>query len=318
MLILALRSLSEDDRRRILDAASPGTRLLVETEKDSILHAAPDAEIIFAGHGRFDDDVLKAASRLQWLQTSSAGVEGFLTPAMTASSVTLTSAAGVFNAPIAEHLLAMMFAFARQLHRYRDRQRVTEWGHVDGMGELGGKTLGVVGLGEIGGELARRAACLGMRVIAVKRHVPASPPDGVEWVRDLGGLLDLAREADHMAITLPNTSATRGVVSAEVLAAMKPTACLYNIGRGVTVDQDALVEALREGRIAGAGLDVTTPEPLPPDHPLWRLDNVILTTHVAGSSSQTGARGVDFFIENLKRYLAGEPLRSVVDKEAGY
>lgn len=317
MLILCIHRLSSEEAAQI-EAAAPEARVIVSTEKDVILRHAPKAEIIYSGHSEFNAEIFNAASNLKWVQVSSAGVERYLFPEMVSSDVILTSSAGVFNKPIAETMLAMMFAFARGLHRFRDRQLEKKWDRAPEMDELEGKTLGVVGLGEIGYELACKVQSLGMRVVGIKRTVPETPPEGVEWVRGMDALQDLAREADHVAVTLPNTPATRGAIDRDFLAAMKPTAYIYNIGRGVTIDQDALIETLREGRIAGAGLDVTTPEPLPPDNPLWEMENVILTPHVSGSSPQTRRRGLEFFIANLNRYLAGEELRSMVDKEAGY
>jgi phosphoglycerate dehydrogenase-like enzyme len=317
MLILCIHSLSSDERSAV-QAAAPEAEVVVATEREEILRHAPEAEVIYSGHHEFNEEVFKAAPRLRWVQVSSAGVERYLFPAFLESDVTLTSSAGVFNVPIAETILAMMFAFARGLNVYRDHQREKVWRHAPSMGELHGKTLGIVGLGEIGLELARMVRSLDMRVIGIKRSVPDALPEGVEWVREMDALPDLAREADHLADTLPNTPTTRGILGREVFAAMKPTAYVYNIGRGITIDQEALIDALRDGEIAGAGLDVTTPEPLPPDSPLWEMENVILTPHVSGSSSRTRQRGLDFFLANLRRYRNGEPLRSEVDKQAGY
>jgi phosphoglycerate dehydrogenase-like enzyme len=317
MLILCIHSLSEDEIAEVRTAA-PGAKVVVSTEREEILRYAPEAEVIYSGHHEFTEEIFKAAPHLKWVQVSSAGVERYLFPAFLESDVALTSSAGVFNVPIAETILAMMFAFTRRLNVYRDRQREKQWRHAPTMEELDGKTVGIVGLGEIGGELARMVRGLNVRVIGIKRSVPDTPPEGVEWVRGMDSLLDLARESDHLVNTLPNTPATKGILDRAVFEAMKPTACVYNIGRGATIDQDALIEALREGKIAGAGLDVTTPEPLPPDSPLWEMENVILTPHVSGSSPRTRRRGLEFFLANLHRYQKGEPLRSVVDKQAGY
>jgi phosphoglycerate dehydrogenase-like enzyme len=311
MLILCIHHLSSEEIAQI-QAAAPDARIVVSTDKQEILRHAPEAEVIYSGHSEFNAEIFNAAPNLKWVQVSSAGVERYLFPEL------VTSSAGVFNTPIAETILAMMFAFTRRLHLYRDHQRENRWKSVQGMDELEGKTLGVVGLGEIGAELAGKVRSLGMRVVGIKRSVPEVPPEGVEWVRGMDALHDLAREADHVAVTLPNTPATRGVLNRDFFHAMKPTACIYNIGRGITIDQEALTNALREGEIAGAGLDVTTPEPLPPDSPLWAMENVILTPHVSGSSPQTRRRGIEFFAENLRRYTDGEPLRSVADKQAGY
>jgi phosphoglycerate dehydrogenase-like enzyme len=315
MLILCTQYLTPDEKAQVQSAA-PDARIESTHEVADMLRLAEDAEVLFAGH--FNAEVMAAAPKLKWVQVGSAGVEGYLFPEWLDSDVILTSSSGVFDKPIAETMLAMMFAFTRRLHLYRDRQREKKWDRSPQMYDLEGKTLGVVGLGAIGYELAQKVQSLGMRVIGIKRSVPNRPPKGVEWVGGLDRILDLAKESDHMAVTLPNTPATRHAINREVLAVMKPTAYLYNIGRGITLEQEALIEALQNGQIAGAGLDVTTPEPLPADHPLWSLENVILTPHVSGLSPRTRERQIAHFADNLRRYVAGEPLKSVVDREAGY
>jgi phosphoglycerate dehydrogenase-like enzyme len=315
MLILCTQNLTPEEKDEIRRAA-PEADVEAADSREEILRRAKDAEILFAGS--FDEEIFNAAPRLKWVQVGSAGVEGYLFPALMKSDVLFTSSSGVFDQPIAEHLLAMMSAFARKLPLFRDFQREARWDRSPEPEELGGKTVGVAGLGAIGTALAKKARGLDMRVVGIKRTLPKEPIPGVDWVRTMDALPELMSESDHIVVTLPNTPATRGVINREAIRAMKPTAYLYNIGRGVTIDQDALIQALQRGEIAGAGLDVTSPEPLPPDSPLWRMPNVILTPHVSGLSKRTRSRQIAHFVENLKRYRSGEPLESLVDKEAGY
>jgi phosphoglycerate dehydrogenase-like enzyme len=195
--------------------------------------------------------------------------------------------------------MAFMHAAAKSLHRYRDNQTGRRW-QDQPQRELRGATVVVYGMGSIGGEVARLAGAAGMRVVGTRR---TSGPS----------LESVIGEADYLAITAPLTSATRGAVSREIIARMKPTSWIVNIARGAIVDEDAMIEALRERRIAGAALDVFRTEPLPPDSPLWSLENVIVTPHTSGDSPQVAERTLTLFAENVRRYKAGEPLLNRVD-----
>jgi D-2-hydroxyacid dehydrogenase (NADP+) len=176
----------------------------------------------------------------------------------------------------------------------------------------------VVGMGDIGDEVAKRAHALGMRVVATQRHEEEPPAYVERLLTGEDGLDELLSIADHVVLCLPLTAQTRHTISATELARMRPSAYLYNIGRGDLIDQDALVDALSAGRIAGAGLDVATPEPLPPDSRLWDLANVLITDHTAGETPCYWDRGIELVVDNLHRFLTGEPLRNVVDTRAGY
>jgi phosphoglycerate dehydrogenase-like enzyme len=217
--------------------------------------------------------------------------------------------------------MAMLFAFTRGLYRYIPEQLEGSWdrGAVsrDRMWEINGRTMLVVGLGGIGTEVARRAHALGMRVVATRRS-SRSGPDFVDYVGLSDEVVDLVAAADVVVTALPLTPETTGMFDAEFFAAMKPTAYFINVGRGKSVVTDDLMAALESGELAGAGLDVTDPEPLPTDHPLWRLPNVIITPHVAASSVQAVERLQAVVRENLRRYVAGEPMLSVVDVGRGY
>jgi phosphoglycerate dehydrogenase-like enzyme len=229
--------------------------------------------------------------------------------------IVLTNNSGSYDIQIAEHVMAFIFAASRQLQRYRDNQRAHEWKDEDQQ-EVRDATIVVYGMGSIGGEVARLASAVGMRVIGVRRR-PA-PDAGIGRVFAADRLDEVVGEADYLAITAPLTAATRGAISKEVIARLKPTAWIVNIARGAIIDELALIEALREGRIGGAALDVFVTEPLPRESPLWDLPNVILTPHRSGDSPRAYERTLALFGENLRRYKAGEPLLNRVDFAAGY
>jgi len=300
-----------DQIRAVSDA------LLVEksTSKEEAIRLAAEAEVIFAGH--FWEELWKAAPRLRWVQSWGAGIERFLTPEFIASPIILTNAQGCYALPIADHVMGFVLHFSRGLNLAARSQIGHRWGVDREPDELGGRTMGIIGLGGIGSEVARRAKAFGMRVIAVRRRPERSSqfadevrgPDGLDW---------LLGESDYVALCAALTPETQHLIGEEQLRKMKPTAHLINIGRGGLVDEAALTAALQEGRIAGAGLDVFETEPLPSDSPLWDMPNVLITPHDAGSSPKSHDRLMALFCENLRRYLAGEELLNVVDKGQGY
>lgn len=265
-------------------------------------------------------ETFAAAPSLRWFQALSVGVENCVAvPGLAGRGVLLTNMQRTSAPPIAEHTIAMMMSLARGLPTYGRAQQAGEWrrGAFTGARELGGRTLLVVGLGGIGTEVARRADGLGMRVIAT-RNSGRMGPDFVAKVGLPDELLALAAEADVVVNAAPLTPATTGIFDARFFAAMKPGGYFINIARGRSVVQDDLVAALRSGQLGGAGLDVTDPEPLPAGHPLWAMDNVIITPHIAGDSDREGERAWLLVTENLRRYALGEPLLNVVDIARGY
>lgn len=298
-------------------AVAPGAEVILCPEAESLVAAAPRADIIFTK--RLPAAALAAAGRLRWVQSGTAGIEGMLAAGLRDRDVILTNASGAHGVPMAEVVLGMMLVFVTGLHTLiraqAHRQRVRD-AVVEQKSELEGQTLLVLGLGDIGGTLARKARHLGMHVIGVRRG--AAPSPDVDEQHGPDDLLALLPRADHVALCLPLTAETRGIVSERELRAMRPTAFIYNVGRGASIDRDALPRALREGWIAGAGLDVTDPEPLPDDSPLWDAPNVILSQHSSGSSPRNADRITDIFCDNLARYLRGEPLRNRIDKARGY
>jgi phosphoglycerate dehydrogenase-like enzyme len=299
-------------------AAAPGMRILVTRDRARIEAALDEIEIVAGG---FPRDLLSRARNLRWFQQWGAGADWLLRyPGAVELDFVLTNASGVHPIPISEHILAFLLALARGLHRAMRAQVRREWIPQDqheGLFELAGKTMLLVGVGAIGERTAEVAQALGMRVLGVRRDPSASAP-AVEAMFGPDQLLELLPQADFVVLTVPLTHATRGMIGEQELRAMKPTAYIVNIGRGGTIQEDALVQALQEGWIAGAGLDVFETEPLPDDSPLWAMENVIITSHYAGLTPRYHERAMEIFLDNLRRYQAHEPLRNVVDKKLGY
>lgn len=261
-----------------------------------------------------------AATNLRWFQSIGAGVERVILPGMRERGLIVTNSSGIHGANISEHLLAMMFAFARQLPALI---RATEHGQWrddlrSSIFELSGQTLHIVGYGDIGQALGRKAKALGMRVTATRRHPGASDDGHADSITGFDDLPTRLSEADHVAICLPQTPNTINFFDAEMLGKIKRGAYLYNIGRGPVVDSQALIQALDSSHLAGAGLDVTDPEPLPANSPLWGRENVIVTAHTAGGTPFFFDRLMGIVRENLLRLQAGEPPLNLVDLDAGY
>ena len=299
-------------------ALAPNMELLITTDHAEIEAALDEIEI---AAGMMPREFLATAPNLRWYQQWGAGANWLLhQPDVPDYGFILTNASGVHAVPISEHIFALMLAFARQLHRAVRAQGNTRWIRDEELGpisELAGKTVVLIGAGAIGSRTARLARGLEMRVLGVRRH-PAVESPCFEAMYGPDQLLDILPEADFVVLAMPLTFETERMIGEKELRAMKPTAYLINIGRGGTVDQDALIRALNEGWIAGAGLDVFETEPLPESSPLWGMDNAILTYHYAGNNPRYDERAMAIFIDNLCRYKAGEPMRNVVDKKLGY
>ncbi len=289
------------------------------TSREALAGALSGAEILFAWPGE-DRGMLPAAwsraTRLRWIQTASDGVDWILFPELVESHVVLTNGRRVFDAAIAEYVLGLMLVFAKGWVPMLERQRRHEWRHRD-TELLAGKRLLVAGVGPIGRAIGRAALALGMEVRGLGR-TPRPGDDVFELVHGAAELPDAAGWADYVVDALPLTEGTRAMFDAAVFARMRPNARFVNVGRGATVDEEALVRALREGRIAGAALDVFEEEPLPAGSPLWDLPNVIVSPHISGDFAGWREAVVELFLANLARYLTGQPLENVVDKRLGY
>jgi D-2-hydroxyacid dehydrogenase (NADP+) len=260
-------------------------------------------------------NVLRAAPRLRWFQSTSAGVDELIGAGFGERGVTVTTSSGVHATPISEFVLHLILMFAKQARRSLEAQRERRWERFTPT-ELRDATVGIVGLGHIGSEVARLAKGFGCRVLAMDRaRADAGPADELLPPVDLPRLL---AESDYVVLSLPLSNETRHLIGEPQLRAMKPTGVLINICRGAVVDEAALTRALREGWIAGAGLDVFEREPLPPESELWGMDNVYISAHITGGTARYFERAVPIFCDNLRRYLEGCPLVNAIDPERGY
>jgi phosphoglycerate dehydrogenase-like enzyme len=315
--LLFLPPATETHRRwaTYLASAVPDLRVVVA---EHAAHAQAELATAEAAFGTLPPELLPHAGRLRWLQAPAAAPPaGYYYPALVEHPVVVSNFRGIYNDHIAAHILALVLAFARGLHRYIPQQMRHEWQPAPldtGVVHLAETTALIVGVGGIGGETARLCAAFGMRVLGVDTR-QTEPPPGMSLLAEPDQLDTLLPEADWVIMTVPHTPATEGLMHGERFRRMKPTAYLINIGRGMTVRLDDLNRALRAGVLAGAGLDVFEQEP---DHPLWDAPNVILTPHVAGYGPHLDERRLAILVENARRFVEGRELLNVVDKRAWY
>jgi len=287
-------------------------------------HGAPPPSALIADAevyvGVPDDATLAAMPRLRWLQLPSAGCDGWPARLAGRPEVVLTTANGVFGVPAAEHALALLLAFCRDLPTYVRQQDRQHWAKTLRARELDGAIVAILGFGDIGRELAVRLAACGSRVLALSRRGGVAPPGVAELhAVDAPGAIDgVLAQADFVVACLPATPATVGLLDARRLALMRPGAVLINVGRGSAVDEVALIAALERGHLGGAGLDVTTIEPLPAASPLWRLPQVLITSHSVNTAPGKHRRRFRLLDQQFTRWLAGDALLNVVDRQAGY
>ncbi len=320
------------------------TRITAEAAGMEVVNAADDSEArdhmadADAFFGKITPPLLAAAPRLRWVQSSTASLEHYIFPELIAHPCVLTNMRGLFSDVIADQVFGYVLCFARNLHQYILQQMCGHWAPVGGEDarvgfatgpgvinaidrahmHLSDATLGIVGFGGIGAEVARRGLAFGMRVLAVD-PVPKETPPGVAGVWPAERLPDLLAQSDFVVIAAPHTPRTVKMFRRPQFQQMKPTAYLINVGRGAIVDLEDLTAALRAGEIAGAGLDVFEVEPLPAEHPLWSMaGKVILTPHVAGYSPRIAERHLGVLLENVRRFVRGEPLQNVVDKTSWF
>jgi phosphoglycerate dehydrogenase-like enzyme len=296
----------------------PDTDVRIVNQED-LVNEIGDADALVAWSLSTSD--LDSAQELKWVQTISAGVENLPLRELSERNIVLTNNSGVCATNIAEHVMAMMLAFCRQLPHLIRGQIAHEWRDQstrERVFELQGQTCLVVGLGDIGLACAERANAFGMNVVGVRRRDSGSVPSSMSEVVTVDKLEQWLPLSDHVVICLPLTAQSRLLFDDAMLARLSPTAYLYNIGRGQIIDTHALIESLRSGRLAGAGLDVTDPEPLADDSPLWDMENVLVTCHTSGGTPHHWDRAAGILTTNLARFTAGQDLMNVVDLREGY
>lgn len=288
---------------------------------EETLAAIPGADVVFGA--RITRAHLAAASRLRWIHSPAAGVGSMLFPEMVRSAVVMTNSRGNSSTTIAEHVIAVALVLLRDLRLAWRRQAEQVWAQNEfdagaSIRTLRGTRVLIVGLGSIGGETARLAAAFGAQVIGIRRQADGAPPAGVAAVVPPDRLIDELPSADVVVLSAPQTAATVHLIGEQELARMKDDAVLVNVSRGKLIDEQALLRALETGRLRGAALDVFEHEPLDPASPLWARPDVLITPHVSGFHAGHWPRATQLFADNLRRFLAGQPLANVVDKEAGY
>ncbi len=300
----------------LVRSAAPGWEVIQGGGERWVEHLR-DAEIVVGWSAAAEEHCLKPGAKLRWVQSWGAGVDRMPLDAFAERGIILTNASGVHAYPISETIFAMMLTLARNIHLSIRNQAQRKWQSTGVLGEIHGKTIGIIGVGAIGEETARLAKAFGMNVLGVRRSGESSP--FVDKMYDNSGLDRVLQESDYVVVTVPLTRETRHMFGRRQFQMMKPTACFINIGRGETTDTDALIEALTEGTIGGAGLDVFEQEPLPETSPLWTLENVIITPHNSGSTVYYDERATDIFLQNLMQYLRGSvPSVNRVDLEKQY
>lgn len=293
-------------------AAAPGADVRYVATREELEERIAEAEVVA---GNIRAPALARAARLKWVQSWAAGPDALMYPEMVASPVVCTSCKGNGAIPLAEHAIMLMLMLNRDMPGWMRDQAEHRWRHRP-HGELNGLTCGIIGLGHSGQDLALKCKAFHMRTIGIRR-VPQPTPQ-VDEVLPRERLHDLLGASDFVVMTAPRTPETVGMLGEAEFRAMKPTAHYICFSRGGIADDGALLRALTEGWIAGAGLDAHGQEPLPPESPFWDLPNALITPHNGATTAATRQRGVDIFVENLRRYQAGEPLLNVIDKQTGY
>lgn len=296
----------------------PEWELIAGKEKEHWQDHVRDAEIIAGWKKGLEDQILTPDSKLKWLQTWSAGVDSLPLKKLQAKNITLTSANGVHAYPISETIFALMLGLTRKIHTYVRNQAEKKWHHAGMKLEMHKKTVGIIGVGTIGAEAAKIAKAFGMKVLGVRYS--GKPQEFVDEMYTTEQLNLVLPNCDYVVVTLPLTNETHRLIGSEQFNLMKPSAFFINIGRGEIVVEEELIQALQEGKIAGAGLDVFEKEPLSTDSPLWEMENVMITPHTSGSTEHYNQRVIEnILIPNLKKYIAGDlPSINLVDYSKGY
>ncbi len=315
MKTVILLPLEEYAINKINDLAKGKCEILYKTVETVTAEDISDADAIL---GNVPPMLLKEAKNLKWLQSSMAGVDSYLGGVLP-EGVKLTNVTGAFGLAISEHMVATVFTLYKKLHLYRDNQNKSHWLDRGQVKQIEGATVLTVGLGDIGGNFAKKMKDLGAYTIGVRRK-DTSKPEYIDELILQADLDSVLPRADIVALALPNTAETKGLFNRERIYNMKDGATLINVGRGNAVDTEALCDALEDGKLYAASLDVTDPEPLPSDHRMWKLENALITPHISGffHLRKTYENIVDIFIENFSRFLAGKELENIIDMTTGY
>ncbi len=290
-------------------------------DETELLQLIDDAEILFAGF--FSRELFLKAKKLKWIQTTGAGVDKFLFPDVVKSPIVITNAGDIFATPVSEHIILLMLSFCRRMSLFTINQSKKKWMRYGGFTkgiceELSGKTLGIVGLGKIGSETAKKAKHLGMKIIASKKNFNSQKIDYVDKLIPVEDLPILLEESDFVIITAPLTKETLRLFGKDQFQYMKNTSYLINVSRGKIIIENELITALEEHKISGAGLDTFEEEPLSENSKLWKMKNVIITPHIAGQSNFYLERITDSFLQNLELYMTNKPVKNTVNKKVGY
>jgi len=310
---------SNDPQLKTLDELRSSADIVVGNSSSAFEKAASHASVLFNWSGSLEllREVVNMSPKVQWMHSRSVGLERTLFPELSENSVTLTNGRGVFSASLGEFVLAAILYFAKDFRRMIRNQMAAKWEQFD-VEAISGKTVGIVGYGDIGRAVAIRVRPMGMKVLALKRHVVREPDPLVEQTYSPDRRIEMLARCDYVVVAAPLTAETRGMIAEPEFAAMKPAAVVMNVGRGPVIKEDALISALSSGRIRGAGLDVFDEEPLPRDHPFYRMENVLLSPHCADHTSDWLEQAMRLFIEQYERFRSRQPLLYVVDKKLGY
>jgi phosphoglycerate dehydrogenase-like enzyme len=282
-------------------------------------HAGQEATVILQWSGTREllHELLEICRKVRWVHTRAAGLDNLLFPELVESPILLTNGRGVFSASLGEFVLAAILYFAKDFRRMVRNQMASVWEQFD-VQEIAGQTVGILGYGDIGRAVASRVHAMGMHVLATKRNVPAATDPLVEQFYRPDEQREMIAHCDYIVVTAPLTEETRHMIGDAEFAVMKPTAVVINVGRGPVIDEAALVRALTANRIKGAGLDVFEHEPLPAGHPLYKLENVLLSPHCADHTADWQDQAMRFFLQQYDSFEKGEPLKNIVNKRLGY
>lgn len=315
MKIVILLPLEEYAIKKIEELTKNRCEIIYKSVETVATEDIFDADAIL---GNLPPKLLKDAKKLKWLQSSMAGTDAYLGGVLP-EGVKLTNVTGAFGLAISEHMVATVFTLYKKLHLYRDNQNRSQWLDRGTVKQIEGSTILTVGLGDIGGNFAKKMKALGAYTIGVRRK-DTSKPDYIDELVLQNDLDKVLPRADIVALALPNTAETKGLFNRERIYNMKDGATLINVGRGNAVDTEALCDALEDGKLYAASLDVTDPEPLPSDHRMWKIENALITPHISGffHLRKTYENIVDIFIENLSRFLDGKELENIIDMDTGY